>query len=178
MEPGIRIEHICLLHVGIVVVVDGQETQRPLNRCERRLSFEQFGRDRKIVREEKLFTAPEKLRAVWFRRTDATGCRKLPRLELKKITHYQIEEDVLAEYRRVTLQGTPQIWMPKFHFALVRRLSRRVGITLPASKPDEPPIRHGFCAFRHWNFSSSIALVLKLVTIRRRLLHAFARQTQ
>src|SRR5205807_8428191 len=175
---GIRIEHIGFLHVGIVIVVDGQEAQRPLNWSERRLSFEQLGCDRKIVRDEKLFTASEKLRAVRFRSTYATWCRKLPRLELKKIADYQIEEDVLADYRRVTLQSTPQIRVPKFQFALVRRFGRRIGITLPASKPDKPPIRHRFCAFRHGNFSSSIVLVLKRVTIRRRLIHAFARQAQ
>src|SRR5207248_4134949 len=155
-----------------------QESQRPLNRCKRRLSFEQLCRDRKIVGEEKLFAAPEKLRAVRFRSTYATRCRKLPRLELKKITHYQIEEDVLPDYRRVTFQGARQIWVPKFQFALVRGLCRRIGVTLPPSKPDEPSIRHGLCAFRNGNFRPSILFVFKLMTIRRRLLHAFSRQLQ
>ena len=60
----IGIEHVRFLHVDVVVVVNTENADRPFDRLEGGLAFEEIDADREIVREKELVAAAEKFRAV------------------------------------------------------------------------------------------------------------------
>ena len=60
----IRIHHIALFHVEVVVIVNAEKAQRPIDRFEGGLAFEKIDPDGEIVRVKELLAASEKFRAV------------------------------------------------------------------------------------------------------------------
>src|SRR5437763_858166 len=97
VEPRIGIQRIRLLNVGIVIIVNTDQAQGPLDRLKSSFSFEQLDCEGKIVGKKVLFTAAKELGAIWPRATNATWSWQLPRLELKKVTQSQIEKDVFPD---------------------------------------------------------------------------------
>ena len=68
----IRIHDVVLCNVDVVVIVNAEEPQRPIDRLKCRLAFEKIDPDREIVRPEVLIAQAEKFRAV-------RACRALRR---------------------------------------------------------------------------------------------------
>ena len=110
----IRIDDVPLLHVDVVVIVNGEKAQRPVDRLEGGLAFKKIDTDGKIVRVKKLIAQPEKFRTVRASCAHAARRRKFARFELKEIFCRDVEENVLAVNRRVAFEQTLQIGMPKF----------------------------------------------------------------
>ena len=110
----IRIDDVSLLHGDVVMIVNSEKAQRPIDRLEGGLAFEKIDTDGKIVRVKKLIAQPEEFRTVRASCAHATRRRKFARFELKEIFCRDVEENVLAVNRRVAFEQTLQIGMPKF----------------------------------------------------------------
>src|SRR5215469_11901795 len=57
----IRVHHIAFFHIKVVVIVNTENAQRPINRFERCLAFEKIKANGKIIRVKELLAASEKL---------------------------------------------------------------------------------------------------------------------
>src|SRR5947207_9895624 len=115
----IWIYDVVFLDIEVVVIVNAEQPQRPIDRLERGLSFQQIDADRKVVRPKLLFASPEKFRTVWLRRAHAARRRQFARFELKKIFGGDVEENVLIDDRRVAFEFALQIGMPEMEIGLV-----------------------------------------------------------
>ena len=178
---GIGIERVVFLYPDVVLVRDKKQTQRPGDRFERGLAFEQIDADREVVREKELFAAAEKLRAIGPRGAHSARDRQAARLELEKILEREVQENFLADDRRVPLELALQIRMPETQRTpLIRRFGRGIGIPLPATEADEPAVWHRFRARQQADAALGVRvfLIFEPVEFRLDLAHAAPRQAK
>src|SRR5438128_12462865 len=97
----IRINDVVFFDVDVVVVVNAEKAQRPIDRLESGLAFEKIDPDGKIVGVEDLVAESEKLRTVRARGAHPAGRWKFARFELEEILRRDVEEDVLTNDWRV-----------------------------------------------------------------------------
>src|SRR4029078_13291306 len=83
-QSRIRIEDISLLHIGVIMVVNAQETNGPFDRLEGRFTLENIDPDREVIGDKELFAPAKELGAVGPRARDRTGSREATGLDLQE----------------------------------------------------------------------------------------------
>ena len=81
----IRVHDIVLFNVDVVVIINAEQPQRPVDRLERGLALEKVDTDRKVVGPKILVAQAEELRAVRAGRAHATRRRQFSRFVLEEI---------------------------------------------------------------------------------------------
>src|SRR2546421_5715077 len=100
----IRVHDVVFFDVDVVVIVNAEKTQRPIDWLKRGLALEKIDTDREIVRPKLLITQSEKFRAVRTCRAHAARSGEFARFVLEKIFGCDVEKNVLTDDWRITFE--------------------------------------------------------------------------
>src|SRR5581483_3825166 len=135
---------VILQHGDIIDVINPEQFQVPIDRAKSGLTLEDIDAERRIVGKEELLVPAEEFRAAGLRGADAAGGGQLAKFGECEILRGKIHKDILADNGRVSFQITLLVRaVNPWRLVLIRSFGRRILVSFPAAKIDEPAIQRG-----------------------------------